>query len=88
MRGVKALIGGTVLLGALVAAAEPSFAESFLQRLFGGFRAARITNLDNEPRHSPIAISCLKTRLLLSLCVAEHARRDTTWPCARSDFAL
>jgi hypothetical protein len=42
MRGVKALIGGTVLLGALVAAAEPSFAESFLQRLFGGFRAARM----------------------------------------------
>jgi Protein of unknown function (DUF2865) len=41
MRGIKLLIAGTVLLGALVAAAEPSFAESFLQRLFGGFRPAR-----------------------------------------------
>jgi hypothetical protein len=42
MRGVKALIGGTVLLGALVAAAQPSYAESFLRRLFGGFIGARV----------------------------------------------
>ena len=42
MRGVKALIGGTVLLGALVAAAQPSCAESFLRRLFGGFVGARV----------------------------------------------
>ncbi len=39
MRGVKLLIAGTVLLGALVAAAQPSFAEGFLRRLFGGFVA-------------------------------------------------
>jgi len=42
MRGVKALIGGTALLASLVVAAEPSSAESLLQRLFGGFRAARV----------------------------------------------
>src|ERR1700687_1295161 len=41
MRGVKALIGGTVLLGALVAAEEPSFVEMFLQRLVARCRAAR-----------------------------------------------
>jgi hypothetical protein len=35
MRGFKALAGGTVLIAALVAAAEPSFAQSLLQRLFG-----------------------------------------------------
>lgn len=39
MRGVKALIAGTALLGALIATAEPSFAESFLRRLFNGFVA-------------------------------------------------
>jgi hypothetical protein len=39
MRGVKALIAGTVLLGALGAAAQPSMAEGFFRRLFGGFVA-------------------------------------------------
>jgi hypothetical protein len=39
MRGVKLLIAGTVVFGALVAAAQPSFAEGFLRRLFGGFVA-------------------------------------------------
>ena len=43
MRGVKALIAGTALLGALVAASEPTFAQSFLQRLFGGFVGARMS---------------------------------------------
>jgi len=42
MRGVKGLIGGTALLAALVAAATPSLAESFLRRLFGGFVGARM----------------------------------------------
>jgi hypothetical protein len=42
MRGVKAFIGATALIAALVATAEPSFAESFLRRLFGGFVAARV----------------------------------------------
>jgi hypothetical protein len=37
MRGVKALIAGTALFGALVAMAQPSFAEGLLRRLFGGF---------------------------------------------------
>ena len=39
MRGVKALIGGTALLASLVSAAQPSLAEGFLRRLFGGFAA-------------------------------------------------
>jgi hypothetical protein len=39
MRGVRLLIAGTVLLGALVAAAQPSMAEGFFRRLFGGFVA-------------------------------------------------
>ena len=37
MRGVKALIAGTALIAALIATAEPSFAEGLLRRLFGGF---------------------------------------------------
>jgi hypothetical protein len=39
MRGVRALLGIAALLIALVAAAEPSFAEGLLRRLFGGFVA-------------------------------------------------
>jgi uncharacterized protein DUF2865 len=38
-RGVRALLGTAALLIALVAAAEPSFAEGLLRRLFGGFVA-------------------------------------------------
>jgi hypothetical protein len=52
------------------------------------FCAARITNLDNGPPHSRIAISCPKVGPLLSVCVAIPAWRDTTWRCTRPGFAL